>query len=54
MRGLVERFGIAWPTYGDWVAAAAALVLVNRIWQLFKENGIDIPFPQRDLRDPTA
>jgi small-conductance mechanosensitive channel len=28
MRSLVERFGIAWPTNGDWVAAAAAIVLV--------------------------
>jgi small-conductance mechanosensitive channel len=24
--------------------------VLNRVWQLFKENGIDIPFPQRDLR----
>ena len=23
--------------------------ILNRLWQLFKENGIDIPFPQRDL-----
>lgn len=34
MRGLVERFGITWPTYGDWVAAAAALVLVAAAWGL--------------------
>ena len=24
--------------------------ILNRVWELFKENGIDIPFPQRDLR----
>lgn len=24
--------------------------ILNRLWELFKENGIDIPFPQRDLR----
>ncbi|HEX8483118.1 MAG TPA: mechanosensitive ion channel domain-containing protein [Allosphingosinicella sp.] len=24
--------------------------ILNRVWVLFKENGIDIPFPQRDLR----
>ncbi|HEX9946463.1 MAG TPA: mechanosensitive ion channel domain-containing protein [Allosphingosinicella sp.] len=24
--------------------------ILNRVWTLFKENGIDIPFPQRDLR----
>lgn len=23
--------------------------VLNRVWALFKENGIDIPFPQRDL-----
>ncbi|HEX8225826.1 MAG TPA: mechanosensitive ion channel domain-containing protein [Allosphingosinicella sp.] len=34
MRGLVERFGVTWPTYGDWVAAAAALVLVAAAWAL--------------------
>ncbi|HYG46895.1 MAG TPA: mechanosensitive ion channel domain-containing protein, partial [Allosphingosinicella sp.] len=24
--------------------------ILNRVWELFKENGIDIPFPQRDIR----
>lgn len=24
--------------------------ILNRVWTLFKENGIDIPFPQRDIR----
>jgi small-conductance mechanosensitive channel len=24
--------------------------VLNRVWQLFKENGIEIPFPQRDIR----
>jgi small-conductance mechanosensitive channel len=24
--------------------------ILNRLWVLFKENGIDIPFPQRDIR----
>jgi small-conductance mechanosensitive channel len=24
--------------------------ILNRLWVLFKENGIEIPFPQRDLR----
>ncbi|HWT13874.1 MAG TPA: mechanosensitive ion channel domain-containing protein, partial [Allosphingosinicella sp.] len=24
--------------------------ILNRLWQLFRENGIDIPFPQRDIR----
>jgi small-conductance mechanosensitive channel len=32
MRNLVERFGVAWPTYGDWVAAAAAIALVAAAW----------------------
>ena len=34
MKGLVERFGVTWPTYGDWVAAAAALALVAAAWGL--------------------
>ena len=24
--------------------------ILNRLWVLFKENGIDLPFPQRDIR----
>ncbi len=24
--------------------------ILNRVWALFKENGIEIPFPQRDIR----
>jgi small-conductance mechanosensitive channel len=32
MRNLVERFGLAWPTYGDWVAAAFAIALVAAAW----------------------
>jgi small-conductance mechanosensitive channel len=24
--------------------------ILNRVWVLFKENGIEIPFPQRDIR----
>jgi small-conductance mechanosensitive channel len=24
--------------------------ILNRLWQLFRENGIEIPFPQRDIR----
>jgi small-conductance mechanosensitive channel len=34
MRGLVERFGVTWPTYSDWVAAAVAVVLVAATWGL--------------------
>ena len=32
MRNLVERFGVAWPTYGDWVAAVVAAALVVAAW----------------------
>ena len=32
MRGLIEGFGITWPTYGDWVAAAVAAGAVAAIW----------------------
>ena len=34
MRGLVERFGVTWPTYSDWVAAAVAAALVAAAWGL--------------------
>ena len=34
MRSLVERFGVAWPTYGDWVSAAVAVALVAAVWGL--------------------
>jgi small-conductance mechanosensitive channel len=34
MRGLVERFGVTWPTYSDWVAAAVAVALVAAAWGL--------------------
>jgi small-conductance mechanosensitive channel len=32
MRGLVERFGVTWPTYGDWVVAAVAVALAAAAW----------------------
>ncbi|HEX6375291.1 MAG TPA: mechanosensitive ion channel domain-containing protein [Allosphingosinicella sp.] len=34
MKRLVEGFGVTWPTYGDWVAVAAALVIVAAAWGL--------------------
>jgi small-conductance mechanosensitive channel len=34
MRNLVERFGVTWPTYGDWAAAAVAAGLVAAAWGL--------------------
>ncbi|HEX8262952.1 MAG TPA: mechanosensitive ion channel domain-containing protein, partial [Allosphingosinicella sp.] len=34
MRGLFERFGITWPTYGDWMAAAVAVALAAAVWGL--------------------
>lgn len=34
MRGVVERFGVTWPTYSDWVAAAVACLLVAAAWGL--------------------
>jgi small-conductance mechanosensitive channel len=32
MRGLFERFGVAWPTYADWIAAAVAVGVVAAAW----------------------
>ena len=34
MRGLFDRFGVTWPTYGDWVAATVAIALVAAAWGL--------------------
>jgi small-conductance mechanosensitive channel len=34
VRGLFERFGVTWPTYADWIAAAIALALVAAAWGL--------------------
>ncbi|WP_373087277.1 mechanosensitive ion channel family protein [Sneathiella sp.] len=41
------RFWIADPEEGCGNITSAVLV---RIWQIFKEEGIGIPFPQRDIR----
>ena len=32
MREMVERFGVTWPTYGDWISAGAAFVIVLLVW----------------------
>ena len=32
MRGLAENFGISWPTYADWISAAAALAVLLLGW----------------------
>ncbi|HEY5721839.1 MAG TPA: mechanosensitive ion channel domain-containing protein [Allosphingosinicella sp.] len=32
MRDMVERFGVSWPTYGDWISAGAALATVILVW----------------------
>ncbi|HEX8511914.1 MAG TPA: mechanosensitive ion channel domain-containing protein [Allosphingosinicella sp.] len=34
MRALFERFGVGWPTYGDWIAAAVAIGIVAAAWGL--------------------
>ncbi|HMJ92940.1 MAG TPA: mechanosensitive ion channel domain-containing protein [Allosphingosinicella sp.] len=32
MRNMVERFGVTWPTYGDWISAGVALFIVILVW----------------------
>jgi small-conductance mechanosensitive channel len=32
MRGAVERLGVVWPTYTDWIAAAVAIAFVAAAW----------------------
>jgi small-conductance mechanosensitive channel len=34
MRGLLERFGVTWPTSGDWIVAAVAVAVVALAWGL--------------------
>jgi small-conductance mechanosensitive channel len=32
VKGLFEGLGVTWPTYADWVSAAAAVILVALVW----------------------
>ena len=32
MRSMLEGLGVTWPTYADWISAAAALVFIALIW----------------------
>lgn len=48
---LEARFWIADPANG--VRAAMSDVLLN-VWDAFKENGVEIPFPQRDVHLKTG
>ena len=34
MRSMGESVGVTWPTYGDWVSAGVALVIVLLVWAL--------------------
>ena len=46
----IEHEVLAWV--GDPEAGIGTVQsdILNRLWQLFREHGIDVPFPQRDIR----
>ena len=55
---LLREFGERWIEHDIrvWIADPAEGVgnirseILSRIWVLFRENGIEIPVPQRDIR----
>ena len=46
----VEHEILAWIPDPEAGVGSVQSEILNRLWQLFRENGIDIPFPQRDVR----
>ena len=46
----VEHEILAWIADPSAGVGSVQSEILNRLWQLFRENGIDIPFPQRDVR----
>lgn len=46
----VEHEILAWIADPEAGVGSVQSEILNRLWQLFRENGIDIPFPQRDIR----
>ncbi len=46
----IEHEILAWV--GDPEAGIGSVQsdILNRLWQLFREHNIDVPFPQRDIR----
>jgi small-conductance mechanosensitive channel len=45
----VDHEILAWIPDPEMGVGAVQSDVLNRVWRLFKENGIEIPFPQRDL-----
>ena len=46
----VEHDILAWIADPEAGIGSVQSEILNRLWQLFRENGIAIPFPQRDVR----
>jgi small-conductance mechanosensitive channel len=46
----VEHEILAWISDPEAGVGNVQSEILNRLWQLFRENGIEIPFPQRDVR----
>lgn len=45
----VDHEILAWISDPEMGVGAVQSEVLNRLWVLFKENGVEIPFPQRDL-----
>ena len=46
----VEHEILAWVGDPDAGIGSVQSEILNRLWQLFREHGIEVPFPQRDIR----
>ena len=46
----IEHEILAWIPDPEAGVGGVQSAILNRLWQLFREHGIDIPFPQRDIR----
>jgi len=45
----VEHEILVWISDPEQGTGSVRSEILNRVWELFRENGIDLPFPQRDL-----
>ena len=46
----VEHEILAWIADPEGGIGSVQSEILNRLWQLFRDNGIEVPFPQRDVR----
>ena len=46
----IEHEILAWISDPEAGIGSVQSEILNRLWQLFRDNGIEVPFPQRDIR----